>query len=58
MKKDINIAFLTNLNDNSKVLMNRNIIQRAKTIMPYLIYDENPYLVISDSGKQTWVYNI
>ncbi len=55
MKKDINIAFLTNLNDNSKVLMNRNIIQRAKTIMPYLIYDENPYLVISDSGKQTWV---
>lgn len=55
MKKDVNIAFSTGLNDDSKVLMNRNVIQRAKTIMPYLIYDENPYLVITDSGKQVWV---
>ena len=55
MKKDVNIAFSTGLNDDSKVLMNRNVIQRAKTIMPYLIYDENPYLVITDAGKQVWV---
>ena len=55
MKKDVNIAFSTGLNENSKVLMNRNVIQRAKTIMPYLIYDENPYLVITDEGKQVWV---
>ncbi len=55
MKKDVNIAFSSNLNENSKVLMNRNVIQRAKTIMPYLTYDENPYLVVTDSGKQVWV---
>lgn len=55
MKKDINIAFSSNLNEDSKVLMNRNVIQRAKKIMPYLTYDENPYLVITDSGKQIWV---
>lgn len=55
MKKDINIAFSSNLNKDSKVLMNRNVIQRAKKIMPYLTYDENPYLVITDSGKQIWV---
>ena len=54
-KKDVNIAFASNLNDNSKVLMNRNIIKRAKTIMPYLVYDENPYLIITDDGKQMWV---
>lgn len=55
MKKDVNIAFSSNLNKDSKVLMNRNVIQRAKTIMPYLTYDENPYLVITDSGQQIWV---
>ena len=23
--------------------------------MPYLVYDENPYMVITDDGKQMWV---
>ena len=49
-KKDLSILF-----SNSKVLLNRNVIQRAKTIMPYLIYDENPYLVISDDGNLYWI---
>ena len=55
MKKDVNIAFSKGLNENSKILMNRNVIKRAKAIMPYLMYDENPYLVITDEGKQVWV---
>ena len=38
-----------------KIILNRNIIDRAKKLMPYLIYDENPYLVIDDSGNQIWV---
>ena len=54
-KKDVNIAFASKLNENSKILMNRNIIKRAKTIMPYLVYDENPYLIITDEGKQKWI---
>ena len=54
-QKDVNIVFSSNLNENSKVLMNRNIIKRAKTIMPYLVYDENPYLIITDEGKQMWL---
>ena len=35
----------------SKILLNRNIIDRAKKVMPYLIYDEEPYLVIGDDNK-------
>ena len=54
-QKDVNIAFSSKLNENSKVLMNRNIIKRAKAIMPYLVYDDNPYLIITDEGKQMWV---
>lgn len=39
----------------SKIILNRNILERAKKLMPYLIYDENPYLVITEEGKQIWV---
>lgn len=39
----------------SKILLNRNILQRAEKIMPYLLYDENPYLIISDEGKLYWI---
>lgn len=49
---NLNLAFT---DKNSKIILNRNIIERAKTLMPYLIYDENPYLVITDEGKQVWV---
>lgn len=54
-KGDLSIAFSSDLNKNSKVLINRNIIKRAKSAMPYLVYDENPYLVISEEGKLIWV---
>lgn len=52
---DLNLAFSSNLTKDSKILINRNIITRAKQVMPYLIYDEEPYLVISDEGKLVWV---
>lgn len=51
-KNNFNLAFISS---DSKIIMNRNIIQRAKKLMPYLIYDENPYLVITDGGRQVWV---
>lgn len=42
-------------NSESKILINRNIIERAKTLMPYIMYDENPYLVVTNEGKLVWV---
>lgn len=52
---DLKLAFSANITSNSKILTNRNIIERAKTVMPYLMYDENPYLVVTEEGKQVWV---
>ena len=54
-KGDINLAFSTEITSDSKILINRNIIERAKKALPYLMYDENPYTVISDDGKIYWV---
>ncbi len=46
---------LITASSDSKILLNRNIIDRAKKIMPYLIYDEEPYLVIGDDNNLYWV---
>ena len=54
-KGDINLAFSGEITSDSKILINRNIIERAKKALPYLMYDENPYTVISDDGKIYWV---
>ena len=52
---DLNLAFSTEINKDSKILINRNIIKRVKEAMPYLIYDENPYTVVTEEGKTVWV---
>ena len=52
---DLQLAFSGNVDKNSKIIINRNILERAKIIMPYLTYDDNPYMVIDDSGNQYWV---
>lgn len=54
-EKDLNLALSANVNNDSKILINRNIIDRAKTLMPYLLYDENPYMVVDDDGNLIWV---
>ena len=52
---DLKLALSANVNNDSKILINRNIINRAKAIMPYLLYDKEPYMVINEEGKQIWV---
>lgn len=54
-EKDVNLVFSGNVKNDSKIITNRNIIQRAKTVMPYLEYDQNPYLVIRNNGELVWV---
>lgn len=52
---DLKLSFSTEVTNESKILINRNIIDRAKTVMPYLIYDEDPYTVVTNEGKIVWV---
>ncbi len=54
-KGDLNLAFSNEITDDSKILINRNIITRVKKALPYLIYDENPYTVITEEGRIVWV---
>jgi len=52
---NMGIAFSGNVTKDSKIVTTRNIIERAKTIMPYLKYDNNPYMVVTDDGDLVWV---
>lgn len=54
-ERDPKLVFSGSVNSDSKILTNRNIINRAKTIMPYLKYDEDPYMVVTNSGELVWV---
>ena len=50
--------FLSNdINRESKVLFNRNILQRVNKVMPFLIFDGDPYMVVSDDGQLFWIYD-
>lgn len=44
------------INSDSKIVLNRNIKERVKKIAPFLTYDTDPYLVISqEDGKLYWI---
>lgn len=52
--KDLNFMLSRDITSTSKILINRNIIERAQTIAPFLTYDKDPYVVIS-GGKLCYV---
>ena len=54
-EQNINIAFSGSVTSESKILINRNIIKRAKLALPDVMYDNNPYTVIDENGDMYWV---
>ncbi len=54
-QRDLNLAFSSSVTDDSKVLINRNIIRRAKLALPDVMYDSNPYTVLDENGDIYWV---
>ena len=39
----------------SRILFYRNIIERARKIAPFLLYDQDPYIVVADDGRLLWI---
>lgn len=54
-KGDIKLAFSGEITSDSRILINREVITRAQKALPYLIYDKEPYSVITEEGKIVWV---
>ncbi|MBI2408014.1 MAG: UPF0182 family protein [Gemmatimonadetes bacterium] len=39
----------------ARVLYRRNILARAETALPFVRFDEEPYLVVNDAGELKWM---
>lgn len=53
--KDLKLISSNYFNNETKIITTRNVVERAKKLLPNVIYDENPYMVITDEGKMVWV---
>ncbi len=50
-----NILFSSDISDDSRLMVYRQILQRAGRLTPFLTYDPDPYVVISDDGSLYWM---
>ncbi len=51
---DINLILSRYITENSSIMFHRNIVDRVKTIAPYLKYDSDPYIAIIN-GRLYWI---
>lgn len=50
----VKLLVSSNINSDSKIIINRNVMERIRNIMPYLTYETDPYMVTVD-GKLYWM---
>lgn len=43
------------LSSSARILYRRNIVERAQAALPFLDFDSEPYLVVTDSGTLKWI---
>jgi len=49
------LPFSDDVTKQSRLLMRRNVRERVAALAPFLTYDSDPYIVISDDGRLSWV---
>ena len=50
----LNILLSSDLTDSTRILYHRNIRERAQRTLPFLSFDRDPYLVVTDRGQLKW----
>lgn len=53
-KKSTKFLLSNDITSNSKILINRNIVERVNKVAPFLTYDSDPYVVLNE-GKLYWI---
>ena len=49
------LPFSDDVKDYSRLLMRRNIRARVSTLVPFLTFDSDPYIVLGDDGRLSWI---
>jgi uncharacterized membrane protein (UPF0182 family) len=53
--QSLNIVLSSDLTPKTRVLFHRNIRERAELALPFVRFDNDPYLVVTDSGRLKWI---
>ncbi len=51
----LRILVSNSVTSESRIIFNRNIMERVNAIAPFLVYDSDPYLVVSSDGRLYWM---
>jgi uncharacterized membrane protein (UPF0182 family) len=49
------LPFSDDINDQSRLLMRRNVRERVAALAPFLTYDSDPYVVVGEDGRLSWI---
>jgi uncharacterized protein len=49
------LPFSDDVNRNSRLLMRRNVRDRAMALAPFLTFEPDPYIVLGDDGRLSWI---
>ena len=49
------LPFSDDVTPQSRLLMRRNIRDRVAALAPFLTFDQDPYLVVGDTGRLSWI---
>ena len=49
------LPFSDDVNADSRLLMRRNVRDRVAALAPFLSFDKDPYLVVGDDGRLSWI---
>ncbi len=49
------VPFSDDINQTSVLLMRRSVRQRVQELAPFLTFDSDPYIVIGDDGRLSWM---
>lgn len=54
---EIKLLFSSDITQESRIMFDRNIKERVEKLLPFLVFDEDPYLVIAEDGSLKWIYD-
>ncbi len=46
------------INSDSRLLINRNVFDRVKKAVPFLVQDDDPYILIDENGGLKWILDL
>ena len=53
--RDLNLLISDQVTSDSQLLMDRSLGERLQLIAPFLAYDKDPYLVVTDDGRLVYI---